>query len=129
MPSVKTFCHQFAYHLVDSTALLASSHPIFGAFETLIVGMSYDVSLHTRLYTTGITYAGLGYLVGKGRDLSRTLFHVTSMTSEKIQQLHDSLYIAALNLPLSTCLYLAAGEHDTKRLLLVQASACSLVFV
>ncbi len=103
-------------HLVDSTALLAASSPVFCAFETMIAKMSNDVSLHTRLYVMALTYAGLGYAIGKGRDMSRKIFNITQETRERFQQIHDSLYLSAINIPLSAGLYAASGETDIKKI-------------
>ena len=107
---------QLKYHAVDSTALLFSTHPIFAAFETLCAGMTDDVSINSRLYITALTYAGLGCAVGKGRAFSRKLFNIVDKTKEKIQYLHDSLYMAAINVPLGVGIYLAAGETDPKKI-------------
>lgn len=104
------------YHVVDSTALLASSHPIFSTIDTMVAGMSDDVSINARLCITGLTYAGLGWVVGRGRDLSRKLFNITNKTRERTQQIHDSLYLATINLPLGVGLYVAAGETDIKKI-------------
>jgi hypothetical protein len=104
------------YPMVDSTALLVASHPIFTAFETMVSGMSDDVSINTRLYITGLTYAGLGWGIGKVRDFSKSLFKITDETKEGIQQIHDSVYMAAVNLPLGFGIYTLAGETDIKKM-------------
>lgn len=114
------------YHIVDSTALLTPSSPFFCAFETMGAGMSDDVSLNTRFYIAGLTYSGLGWLVSKGRDFSRKMFNITGAASEKIQQMHDSLYLAATNIPLSIGLYTAAGETDIKKI--AAGTAFSIAF-
>lgn len=116
MKYVKETVNNLKYHIVDSTALLASSHPIFSAFETMVVGMSDDVSINAKVYLTGLTYAGLGYITSRGRDLSRRLFNITDKTKERIQSLHDSAYLAAINLPLGIGLYTLAGETDIKKI-------------
>jgi hypothetical protein len=112
------FFDSLKFHVVDSTALLAASHPFFSAFEKIVAGMSNDVSLNTRIYITGLTYAGLGYVMGKGRDISRNLFNITNKTKEKIQQIHDSVYLASINLPLSVGLYTVAGETDIDKIVI-----------
>src|SRR3989344_5121862 len=86
------------YHLVDSTALLAESTPIFAAFETGIAGMSDDISINARLIATGLAYAGVGTALAKGRDLWRKAFKVSDTTKERVQMLHDTAYLAAFNL-------------------------------
>jgi|SRR3989338_170065 len=114
------------YHVVDSTALLAESTPAFAAYETFIVGMSSEISMNTRLIVAGSTYAGLGYLYGKGRDISRKMFNVTDKTSERFQQLHDVLYTGAFNLAVSPAFYLTAGETDAKKIAIGTACAIGL---
>lgn len=113
-------------HIVDSTAMLAVSSPIFCAFETMIAKMTNEVSLNTRMYITGLTYAGLGLLLGKGRDISRKYFGIKNDTKERFQQIHDSLYLAATNIPLSVSLYALAGETDLKKIAIGTGS--SVVF-
>lgn len=116
MTNAKKVVENLKYHVVDSTALLTLSHPFFTAFETMIAGMSTDISMNTRLYITGLTYLGLGYLTGKGRDFSRKTFNITDKTKERIQFIHDSVYLAAINLPISAGLYFAAGETDLEKI-------------
>ncbi len=103
-------------HIVDSTALVACSHPLFAAYETQVAGMSDEVSFGARLTVTIFTYAGLGYVIGKIRDKSRKIFKISDQAKEGIQQLHDSLYLAAINIPLSLGVYGVAGETDWKKI-------------
>ncbi|KKR01798.1 MAG: hypothetical protein UT26_C0032G0007 [Microgenomates group bacterium GW2011_GWC1_39_12] len=113
-------------HLVDSTAILTESTPLFAAFETLAVGMSPEVSMNTRMIAAGSAYAGLGYIYGKGRDISRRLFRVTDKTSERYQHLHDSLYSGAFNLVLAPTIYFFAGEKDISKIAVGTACAIGL---
>ena len=71
------------YHLVDSTAILAESTPIYAAFETFVAGMSNKVSMTTRVLAATSAYAGLGYVYGKGRDASRRLLKINDTTKER----------------------------------------------
>lgn len=85
-------------HVVDSTALLVESNPLYCALEVGIAGMSVATSMNARILATGIAYAGVGSLLSKGRDLSRKLFKITDQTKERIQCIHDIGYTAAFNL-------------------------------
>lgn len=101
------------YHLVDSTAILAESAPVFAAFETQLAGLSDEISMNARMLVAGLTYfAGMGYLFGKGRDLSRKVFKVKDETKEKIKLIHDGLYTGAFNLIGAPLIYLASGAKD-----------------
>ena len=72
MGTLKRIKKELKAHLVDSTALLAESTPVFAAFETGIAGMSDEISLNARLLATGLTYfGGMGYAYAKGRDIYR----------------------------------------------------------
>lgn len=118
------------YHVVDSTALLAESTPIFAAFETGLAGMSDDISMNARLFATGLTYlGGMGYAYAKGRDLSRKLFKIKDTTKEKIQGFHDSVYLGAFNLAVAPAIYLASGARDPKEIAIGTASAIALGLV
>ncbi len=114
----------FTYHLVDSTALLAESIPIFAAFETGIAGMSNDVSINAKLIVAGLTYAGLGTALAKGRDWWRKTFKVGDTTTEIVQLLHDTAYMASFNLFASPTIYYASGSRDLEEIAI--GTACSI---
>ena len=109
----KGLIENLKYHLVDSTALLAESTPVFAAFEKGLAGMSDEVSITARLLATGLTYfGGMGLVYAKGRDFSRKLFKITEKTSEKKQSIHDALYLTAFNGVVSPLFYLASGARN-----------------
>ena len=114
------------YHLIDSTALLAESTPIFAAFETGIAGMADDVSINARLIAMGLAYGGVGTALAKGRDLWRGKFKVSNITRERVQMLHDTAYLAAFNLFASPAIYYASGSRDLKEIAI--GTACSIAF-
>ncbi len=115
------------YHVVDSTALLAESTPIFAAFETGLAGMSDEISMNARLFAAGLTYlGGMGYAYAKGRDLSRKLFKIKDTTKEKIQSFHDAAYLGAFNLVAAPAIYLIVGARDPKEIAIGTASAIAL---
>jgi len=103
-------------HLVDSTALLAESAPIFTAFEVGIAGMSDQVSMNTRWITAGTSYLGLASIFSRGRDISRKIFKINDKTREELQHIHDVLYTVGFNLVLSPPLYYAAGARDLEEI-------------
>ena len=103
-------------HFVDSVAMFSAANPIFTSIETLIAGMSDKVSLNSKLLAVGVTFAGVGWAIGKGRDVSRKLFHIDDSTKELYQAVHDSAFIAAANIPLSATLYVLSGETDIKKI-------------
>lgn len=113
-------------HLIDSTALLAESTPVFAAFETGLFGaaehigldrVSDEVSLNARLIAAGITYfGGMGYAYARGRDLSRRLFKVTETSRERVQGFHDAIYLGIFNLAVAPLIYVASGARDIKEI-------------
>jgi hypothetical protein len=111
-------------HLVDSTALLVESTPVFAFFETRIAGMSNTVSINARLFAAGLTYlAGTGYIYAKGRDLSRRLFKIKDDTTERLQVLHDAAYLSAFNLVVAPLIYGASGARNIKQIAIGTATA------
>ncbi len=115
---------ELKHHLVDSTALLAESTPIFAAFEVGLAGMDDQVSLNARLFAAGLTYfGGMGYLYGKGRDLYRKLLHISDKTKERKQTIHDAIYTGLFNLVVSPPIYLASGARDLKEIIIGTASS------
>lgn len=104
-------------HLVDTTVLVGPSTPIFAAYETLVAGMSDMVSLKSRLLVLGGAYLGVGSLISRGRDYSRSFFGVTKESSEGVQKLHDFFYFPSVNLPIATFMYrVVGGETDWKKI-------------
>jgi len=118
------------YHLVDSTALLAESTPIFAAFETGLAGMSDEISMNARLFATGLTYlGGMGIAYSKGRDFYRKNFKITDKTRERVQSLNDAAYTGLFNLAVAPAIYLASGARDPKEIAIGTASAIALGLV
>ena len=113
-------------HLVDSTAIIAESTPVFALSETVLVGMSDKVSLNARLFAAMLVYSGIGFVFGKGRDISRNFFKIDGTTSEKIQNLHDTLYTGAFNLVTAPAIYYISGEQDLEKILYGTALATGL---
>lgn len=105
------------YHLVDTTALIASSNPIFSVLEKTVCKMSNEISINARLFATGLSYAGLGYIAVKGRDISKKIFKINDETKEWIQHGHDSVYAMGLNLFISPTMYFAAGARDIQEII------------
>ena len=130
MKYVNKVADSLKYHVVDSTALLAESTPIFAIFETRLAGMSDDISMNARLFAAGLTYlGGMGYAYAKGRDLSRKLFKIKDATKEKIQSFHDAVYSGAFNLVVAPAIYFASGVRDPKEIAIGTASAIALGLV
>ena len=71
---------QLKKNIVDSTALLIATTPIFAGLETMVLGMPNEVSLNARLLVAGTTYAGFGFLAAKGRDLCRKFLNISDIT-------------------------------------------------
>jgi hypothetical protein len=104
-------------YFVDSTAMMVASTPIAALMEKTIAGMSDEVSINARLLAAGLTYAGVGEIFSKGRDSWRNLFKISDITSEKKQQVMDSLYACTFNLATSPLFYYAAGSRNIKEIL------------
>lgn len=118
------------YHAVDSTALLAASHPIFTAFEVGVADMTDAVSIKARLIASGLSYfAGMGWMFGKGRDLSRKFLKISDRSSEKSQSLHDALFTGTFNLLVAPPIYLASGVNDLKQLAIGTGTAITFGMV
>ena len=110
-------------HIVDSTAILSVANPIFSALETMVIGMSNEISINAKIVGSISAFSGLGSLIAKGRDISRGLFGIDEKTSEKKQGLHDALYNAIINLAIAPLTYLASGERNFKKIAIGTAIA------
>jgi hypothetical protein len=116
-------------HLVDSTAIMVASTPVFGAFELFIAGMSNENSINSRFLVTGLTYLGLGRVFTKGMDTSRKLFKINKETSEKIKQVHDAAYAVAYNAVMGPIFYYIAGVRDINQVAIGTLCGMSLGLV
>lgn len=97
------------YYVVDTTALLTTSTPVYAAMETFVSGMSSDTSLEARIKVAGISYLGLAVLYTKARDLSKYIFKVNDLSSKKANIIHDSIYATVFNIAASIPIYLSSG--------------------
>ncbi len=109
------------YHVVDTTAMLTSTNPLYTAVETMVSGLSDETSIKARLYVAGLSYAGVSLLFARGRDLSRKIFGITDKTKERVQQIHDTVYTAAFNIPFCSTLYFLSGARDAKEIITATA--------
>lgn len=99
-------------HVVDSASIMSESNPIYAMAEVGLSGLPYEASLNSRIICTAMTFAGVGWAYGKGRDLWRKRFQITDRTRELVQTLHDGLYASAINIGLMPAIYLASGVTD-----------------
>jgi hypothetical protein len=113
-------------HLVDSTAMNVICNPLFAGLETLVLGMSDKLSFNARLLGTGLTYAGMGFLAAKGRDIYRKILNITDKTNEKTQIVHDAIYGGLWNLVIAPPFYYAAGVDDIEKI--IGGTAISITF-
>ncbi len=104
-------------HLSDSTAIVTMANPIYAGIETLVVGMSNDVSIDSRLINTGLTFAGLGS-VTKIRDYSKRVFKIGKESKEYIKGLHDIVFASAFIVGIKPMVYVLSGETDWKKIAL-----------
>ncbi|HLC57757.1 MAG TPA: L-alanine exporter AlaE [Candidatus Nanoarchaeia archaeon] len=126
MGRARNIAENLEYHLVDSTAMLAESTPVFSAFEVGIAGMSNEVSINSRICVVGLTYLGMGWTYGKGRDIWRRAFNITHESREEIQNLHDAAYAVVCSLLVSFPIYWLAGETSFKKIAV--GTLCSAAF-
>lgn len=106
------------YHLSDTTAINNFAVPVCAAMETIIGGVSDNVSLKARLGAVGLGYLGLAFALSKGRDLSRKLFKINEKSKEKIQLMHDSLYLIGFNAIVNPALYYLSGSRNLKEIIM-----------
>lgn len=117
------------YHLVDSTALLTLTNPIFSVIETIGSDMSNETSINARILATGLTQIGFGRLFTKGLDISRDYFNINNEATEKMKYLHDSIYAGLYNIAITPAFYYASGARDLKEIALGTAFSIGLAFL
>ncbi len=76
-------------HIIDTTGVLAASHPIFAISEK-IKGLADSVSIANRIDASKLFYLGAGYLYSRGRDLYYNVLGVEKDSKYKL--FHDALW-------------------------------------
>ena len=107
--------HEVKRHLSDSTAIATMANPIYACLETMVVGMTDEVSMNSRLINTGTVYAGLGSLT-KLRDYSKRRFNITKKSKEQVKGIHDIIFAGIFIVGIKPVVYLASGETDWKKI-------------
>lgn len=77
-------------HIVDTTAILVASNPIFTISENVISGMSDKLSLANRINGSALFYLGAGYVFAKGRDFYYDLLKIDK--DSKLKGFHDAVW-------------------------------------
>ncbi len=127
--SIEKIIRSTRQHLTDSLSIVAVSVPLFSFLDNVVVGMSDEHAIKTRLIAAGICFGGIGGLLGYGRDLSKRALKITTETEERYQQLHDMTFMAASSLVLNPLLYLGSGNRDFKEIATGTALAVVVGFV
>jgi hypothetical protein len=104
-------------HIVESTALVTTSIPVFGALEKA-AAISHSTSANARLIGAAVTYAGVGWAFFKGRDLSRRFFGISERKRGGFQQIHDAAYFFAVNALTAPPFYYLSGERDLEKIVI-----------
>ena len=92
--TLKTVANFLYQHLIDSTAILMAVTPIYMFLELVIWRFDPLVSFRARRIIVIITYLGTGFLIAKGRDLSKRTFGVDQPnTSERRIVMHDLFFL------------------------------------
>ena len=118
--------HNLQLHLIDSTTMISIGNPISAAMEIELAGMSDEISIKARLIATTLTYAGFGSVVSRLRDLWRKGFKITDATKERIQFIHDTVYLTAFNSVFSPIFYYVSGSRDLKEITIATVAAAGL---
>ncbi len=76
-------------HVVDTTAVLVASNPLFTISENILSGMSDELSIDNRIKGSLLFYFGAGFLFSKSRDMYNKLLNVKE--DSRYKGLHDTL--------------------------------------
>lgn len=102
-------------HFSDATAITTIMTPVYATLETIVVGMSDNVSLNSRFISTALNYGGLASLT-KLRDVSKKLFKIGKDTKESVKGIHDILFAITFIGTIKPLIYLASGAKDFKEI-------------
>jgi len=105
-------------HITDATVLSSVQNVVLAPIETLVLDMTNEVSIKSRLIGTALTFFGMTYVYVGLRDRSRRLFHIGKGTSELVYGVHDALYTAVYLGTITPPCYLLSGETDLEKIAL-----------
>jgi hypothetical protein len=125
MKKIKPIVENLKYHLINSTAVLAESHPFYSIYEVGLAGMTFETSVNARLTSTALAYFGFGWLYGKGRRLTRRALGINDNSPEKVQRRCDVGFNGLFNLALSPPIYIWCGARDWKEIAV--GTGCAVV--
>lgn len=77
-------------HVVDTTAVLVASNPIFTLSENVLSGMSDKLSIDNRINGSLLFYLGAGFLFSKGREVYNRLLNIKE--DSKYKGLYDVVW-------------------------------------
>ncbi len=124
--TLKTIANFLYQHIIDSTAILMAVTPIYMFLELVIWRFDPLVSFRARRIIVIITYLGTGFLIAKGRDLSKRTFGVDQPnTSERRIVMHDLFFLVAFNAVFAPIIY-AISQASLRELILGTLSAMAL---
>jgi hypothetical protein len=102
-------------HIVNSTAILAVTTPVYAGLETLISGMTNEASINARTLAAATIYGGLGFVIAKGREIYQGILDIDK-TSERLIRSHDRKYAFLFNIASSPFFYWLAGSKNLKEI-------------
>ncbi len=95
--------------MVDATALVVASQPVYAFFELYVGHVPPDTSFGSRLWAIGTTYAGVGLLVSMCREWWKSRARIAPGSSEKRKLIHDMGYKAVFNVLTQPITYVGVG--------------------
>ena len=107
--SLETLLARVEKQVIDATALVVASQPMYAFFELYVWPMPPTVSLGSRLWAIGATYAGVGFLVATCREWWKSRAGICSGKSERKKWIHDMAYKAVFNAATQPVTYVAVG--------------------
>ena len=129
MTLAKDVVREAKKYVVDSTAVLSASTPIFAGLEMLVMQIPAENSVNARLLSAKLTYMGMGYAVGKAREFYLKMMQVSDQTSKSAKFLYDAAYVALFNMAVTPPFYYYSGVHDIKKIVFGTAIAIGVGLV
>ena len=116
-------------YAVDVVATTAVATPVLSALETMVAGMSNEVSIKARILGVGLSVAGVATIFTYGREYFRRLFGRDMNGNNLPAFTYDARYAAFFAAALSPFFYSVAGSQNIVEMGVATALNTGLAYI
>lgn len=116
-------------YAVDVVAITAVTTPVLSALETMVAGMSTEVSVKARILGIGLSVAGVASIFTYGREYFKRMLGKDMNGNNLPAFTYDARYAAFFAAALSPFFYGVAGSRDIVEIVAATALNTGIAYV